>query len=260
MLLLLVVSLLVTCSRAEDKELIFPRLTDISEAETFIDSAEVVIVGFFEADGGLGYNEFLEAVKVVKSLPAALCNEKEVWAKYGIDSDTISVFRKADLHQENLQPAEMKNLDKDRVVRFLSISNIRYITEYNQVVRKNITSAVGLFQSKVKVHVVLFANRGSKNYSELKERVGALGPRYAGKMLFVLINGKDEANARALGYFNLKSGDLPRVGLYDAVSDKTWLMGPGEISTERVQTFCDSFLSGELQKEETGEPEVKSEL
>lgn len=63
----------------------------------------------------------------------------------------------------------------------------------------------------------------------------------------MLINGKDQANARALGYFNLKSGDLPRVGLYDAESDKTWLMGPGEISTERVQNFCDSFLSGELQ-------------
>lgn len=66
-------------------------------------------------------------------------------------------------------------------------------------------------------------------------------------MLFVLINGKDQANARALGYFNLKSGDLPRLGLYDAESDKTFLMGPGEISADRVQEFCDSFLSGELQ-------------
>ncbi|KAB5584512.1 hypothetical protein PHYPO_G00108410 [Pangasianodon hypophthalmus] len=255
MLLLLVVSLLVTCSRAEDKEITLPRLMNISAAETFIDSAEVVIIGFFEADGGLGFKEFLAAVEEVKSLPAALCNEKEVWAKYSIDSDSISIFRKADLHQENLKPAKMEKLDKDGVVRFFSIMNIRYITEYNQV------SAVGLFQSKVKVHVVLLANRGSDNYSELKDRVGALAPHYAGKMLFVQINGKDQANARALDYFNLKSGDLPRVGLYDAESDKSWLMGPGEISTERVQNFCDSFLSGELQKEkETAEPEVKSEL
>ncbi|KAF4080135.1 hypothetical protein AMELA_G00166980 [Ameiurus melas] len=255
MLLLLVISLLVTCSRAEDKESALPRLTDISAAETFIDSAEVVIIGFFEADGGLGYEEFLAAVEEVKSLPAALCNEKEVWAKYSIDSDTISVFRKADLHQENLNPAKLDKLDKDGIVRFFLINDIRYITEYNQV------SAVGLFQSKVNVHIVLFANRGSDNYSELKERVGALAPHYVGKMLFVLINGKDKANARALGYFKLKSADLPRVGLYDAEADKTWLMESGEISTERVQKFCDFFLSGELQKEkETGEPEVKSEL
>lgn len=50
----------------------------------------------YQADGGLGYEEFLAAVEEVKSLPAALCNEKEVWAKYSIDSDTISVFRKVD--------------------------------------------------------------------------------------------------------------------------------------------------------------------
>ncbi|KAK3575445.1 hypothetical protein QTP86_026711 [Hemibagrus guttatus] len=255
MFLLFVISLLVICSRAEDKEIALPILTDISVAETFIDSAEVVIIGFFEADGGNGYNEFLAAVEEVKSLPAALCSEKEVWAKYSIESDTISIFRKADLNQQNLEPAKVQNLDKDGVVRFFTINNIRYITEYNQA------SAVGLFQSKVKVHLVLFANRGSDNYSELKERVGALAPRYTQKMLFVLINGKDQANARALEYFKLKSPDLPRVGIYDGESDKTWLMGPGEISAERVQNFCDSFLSGELQKEkETEEPELKSEL
>ncbi|XP_053355312.1 endoplasmic reticulum resident protein 27 isoform X1 [Clarias gariepinus] len=250
MLLLLVVSLLVTSSIAETG---LPRLTDISAAETFIDSAEVVIIGFFEADEGHGYKEFLAAVEEMKSLPAALCSEKEVWAKYNIDSDTISVFRKADLHQENLNPAKVETLDKDKIFSFFTISNIRYITEYNQV------SAVGLFQSKVKVHVVLFVNRGSDNYNELKERLGALAPRYTGKMLFVLINGKDPGNSRALGYFNLKSSDLPRVGIYDAGSDKTWLMESGDISTERVQSFCDSFLSGEQQKK-TGEAEVKTEL
>lgn len=66
-------------------------------------------------------------------------------------------------------------------------------------------------------------------------------------MLFILINGKEADNARALKYFSLKSSDLPRVGLYHAESDRSWLMMPGEITTERVQNFCDSFLSGKLQ-------------
>lgn len=51
----------------------------------------------YQADGGTGYNEFLAAVEEVKSLPAALCSEKEVWAKYSIESDTISIFRKVDM-------------------------------------------------------------------------------------------------------------------------------------------------------------------
>uniref|UniRef100_A0A4W4EBS6 Endoplasmic reticulum protein 27 n=1 Tax=Electrophorus electricus TaxID=8005 RepID=A0A4W4EBS6_ELEEL len=235
-----------------------PKLTDVSAAETFIDSAEVVIVGFFEvrsAEGGHGYQEFLAAAEEVKTLPAALCKVKEVWAKYSIDSDSIAIFRKADLHQENLQLSKMKKLDTDGVVRFLTINNIRFITEYNPV------SAVGLFQSKVKVHLVLMANRGSSNYKKLKGRLEALAPQYTGKLLFVLVNGKDKANARALDYFQLKSSDLPRVGLYDAKLDKSWLMPPGEISTERLQTFCDSFLRGELQNENVaGEHETRTEL
>lgn len=60
------------------------------------------------------------------------------------------------------------------------------------------------------------------------------------------MNGAVKSNMQALGYFGLKSKDLPRVGIYDGHSDKRWLMPEGEISTERVREFCQSFLKGEL--------------
>lgn len=49
-------------------------------------------------------------------------------------------------------------------------------------------SAVGLFQSKVKVHLLLFANRGSDDYIQLKERLEALAPQYAGKVILLLLS------------------------------------------------------------------------
>ncbi len=67
------------------------------------------------------------------------------------------------------------------------------------------------------------------------------------QMLFVLVNGREKSNARVLEYFDLKSRDLPRIGIYDGVLDEKWLMPAGEISTERVQDFCDSYLDGEVQ-------------
>ncbi|XP_076871875.1 endoplasmic reticulum resident protein 27 isoform X2 [Brachyhypopomus gauderio] len=225
MLFVFLFLLMLAFCTAADKENALPRLTDISAAASFIGSAEVVVVGFFETDGGHGYKEFLAAAEEV------------------------------DLHQEHLQLSKIPNLDTDGVVRFFTINNIRFITEYNPV------SAVGLFQSKVKVHLVLMAHRGSSNYKELKGRLEVLAPQYAGKLLFVLVNGKDKANARVLDYFRLKSRELPRVGLYDGSSDQSWLMAPGEISADRVRNFCDSFLSGELQKEKvSGEQETRTEL
>ncbi|XP_067314333.1 endoplasmic reticulum resident protein 27 [Pseudorasbora parva] len=255
MMFLVVFSLLTVCVSAEDQESAFLRLKDVPAAEAFIDAAEVAVIGFFETEAAHGYKEFLAAAKQMEALPAALCSEKEVWAKYGIASDSISIFRKADLHQEHLKLSEVKKLDADGLVRFMTMNNVRYVTEYNQA------SAVGLFQSEVKTHVLLLADRGRAQSDPLQERFRDLAQKYTGKMLFVLVNGGEKSNARVLEYFGLKSRDLPRIGIYDGTLDKKWLMPSGEITTERVQNFCDSFLDGELQKQKEAETtEDKTEL
>lgn len=66
------------------------------------------------------------------------------------------------------------------------------------------------------------------------------------QFLFVLINGAVRGNSRSLGYFGLKTNDLPRVGIYDGDSDMKWLLPEGEITNERVREFCQSFLRGDL--------------
>lgn len=43
-------------------------------------------------------------------------------------------------------------------------------------------SAVGLFNSKVTAHLLLFANRESKDYAKLRERLSALAPEFTGKV------------------------------------------------------------------------------
>ncbi|KAL2087260.1 hypothetical protein ACEWY4_018319 [Coilia grayii] len=232
-----------------------PQLTDVAAAEAFINSDDVAVVGFFKEEESYGYKEFVAAAKEVKPIPVGLCSDKEVWANYSITSDTITIFRKADDSQENLQLADAKKVDADGLIRFIKMNNIRYLTEYNQV------TAVGLFQSRVKTHLLLFANRGSVNYSKLQKRLAALAPEFSGKFLFVLVNGAVKGNAKSLGYFGLTSRDLPRIGLYDSDLDKKWLMAKGEITKDSVRTFCKTFLDGELQKtQQAGEPEAKTEL
>ncbi|KAM6971770.1 endoplasmic reticulum resident protein 27 [Aplochiton taeniatus] len=229
-------------------------LTDSAAVEAFVESADVVIIGFFEGEDSHGYKEFVAAVKQVETIPAAVCKEKEIWADISIASDTIALFRKADNHQENLLLSQVKKLDTDGLVRFFTINELRYITEYNQV------TAVGLFNSEVAVHLLLFANRGTKEYSALKDKLAALAPEFTGKFLFVLVNGAVKANARSLDYFGLKSRDLPRVGIYDGGSDMQWVMPEGEISAERVREFCESFLRGDLKEEKQSGEATKTEL
>lgn len=44
---------------------------------------------------------------------------------------------------------------------------------------------MGLFHSKVKTHLLLFANRGTKEFMELKERLEALAPEFTGKVKYI---------------------------------------------------------------------------
>ncbi|XP_069553237.1 endoplasmic reticulum resident protein 27 [Brachyistius frenatus] len=254
MVITLLLTLLVSSAIATEKDSSLLRLNDTKAAESFIDSAEVVVIGFLEGEDSHGYKELVAAAKRVDSVPVAICTVKEVWADYKLSSNTITLFRKADNHQENLVLAEAKKLEADGLVNFFTVNEVRYITEYNQV------SAVGLFNSEVKSHLLLFANRGSKEYTELKERLGALAPEFTGKFLFVLVNGAVKSNFRSLNYFGIKSKDLPQVGIYDGDSDMKWLLPEGEISTERVREFCQSFLRGELKDMKQVGAEPKTEL
>lgn len=254
MLVTLFFAFLVSSVIATKKDSALPRLNNTEAVEAFIDSAEVVIIGFLEGEESDGYKEFLEAVKRVDSVPAAICSEKEVWADYSLSSDTITLFRKADNHQENLVIADAKKLEADGLVNFISVNEVRYITEYSQV------TAVGLFNSEVKSHLLIFANRGTKEYTELKKELGAVAPEFTGKFLFVLINGAVKSNSKSLSYFGLKSQDLPRIGIYDGDSDMKWLLPEGEISAERVREFCQSFLQGELKEVEEAGSKPKTEL
>ncbi|XP_071361535.1 endoplasmic reticulum resident protein 27 [Trachinotus anak] len=254
MLSTLFLALLVSSVTATKKDSALPRLNDTKAAEAFIDSAEVVVIGFLEGEESHGFKELVAAAARIDSVPVAICTVKEVWADYSLSSDTITLFRKADNHQENLVLADAKKLETDGLVNFISINEVRYITEYSQM------TAVGLFNSEVKTHLLLFANRGSKEFTELKEQLGALAPEFTGKFLFVLINGAVKSNSRSLGYFGIKSRDLPRVGIYDGASDMKWLLPEGEISTERVREFCQSFLRGELKEVKQAGAQVKTEL
>ncbi|XP_037530901.1 endoplasmic reticulum resident protein 27 [Nematolebias whitei] len=250
----LFVAFLVSSVIAAEKDPSLLRLSDKKAVEAFIDSAEVVVIGFLESEESRGYKELLAASNRVSSVPAAICSVKEVWADYSVSSDTIILFRKADDHQENLVVSRTKKLDSDGLVKFINTNELRYITEYNQV------TAVGLFNSEVKSHLVLFAHSGSKEYVELQERLAALAPEFTGKFLFVLINGAVKSNLKSMNYFGLKSKDLPRVGLYDGNSDMKWLLPEGEITTERVRDFCHSFLRGDLKDVRQAGEEPKTEL
>lgn len=101
-----------------------------NEVRVVFDAAELMIdrcsclwvtfsLFFHQTEAAHGYKDFLAAAKQMEALPVALCSEKEVWAKYGIATDTISIFRKVNTaNRERSQGYEQ------------TLSNIMFIKSY----------------------------------------------------------------------------------------------------------------------------------
>lgn len=61
---------------------------------------------------------------------------------------------------------------------------VSHITSFNCISCSGLPleTAVGLFNSEVKTHLVIFANRGTKEYTELQDQLGPLAPEFTGKV------------------------------------------------------------------------------
>ncbi|MBN3317349.1 ERP27 protein, partial [Atractosteus spatula] len=123
-----------------------------------------------------GFQEFLSVASRLQALPFALCSEPEVWQFYNITGDTVSIFRQTDSHQENLQLQERMKIDSDGLTRFIRTNELYYLTEYNDM------TAVGLFSSAVRAHLLLLADKRSAGFAQLRELLKALAPQYRGQV------------------------------------------------------------------------------
>ncbi|XP_058874967.1 endoplasmic reticulum resident protein 27-like [Acipenser ruthenus] len=231
-------------------------LKDVTAVDQFLEEPDVAVIGFFKDSEALGFTDFVTVSSDLSPLTFALCSDPATWEKYHINTSTVSVFRKTDSRHEALELREDRKVDSDTMARFIRINELHYLTEYSDV------TAIGIFQSAVSTHLLLFTDQRSKNCTALQRNIRELAPEYRGKVLFVLVDVSLVSNARVLRYFGLESRDTPAVGLYSTENDRKWLLPEGEVTSERVREFCDSALRGELKTEDpkTEGKEAKSEL
>ncbi|XP_041093703.1 endoplasmic reticulum resident protein 27 [Polyodon spathula] len=209
-------------------------LKDITAVEKFLEEPDVAVIGFFKDSEALGFADFVTVSSDLSPLPFALCSDPATWEQYHINTSTVSVFRKTDSRHEALELREERKVDSDTMARFVKINELHYLTEYNAV------TAIGIFQSAVSSHLLVFIDRQSENFTALRRNIMDLAPEYRGRLLFVLVDVSLDSNARVLRYFGLESRDTPAVGLYSTENDRKWLLPTGEVTSERVREFCDS--------------------
>ncbi|XP_072779394.1 endoplasmic reticulum resident protein 27 isoform X3 [Taeniopygia guttata] len=81
----------------------------------------------------------------------------------------------------------------------------------------------------------------------------------ANNILFILLDSNLKSNERVLSYFQLKKSQLPALAIFHTPDDEHEVLTVGDISTERVQDFCNRFLQRMPKKEDKSEEKPLNE-
>ncbi|XP_015276777.1 PREDICTED: endoplasmic reticulum resident protein 27 [Gekko japonicus] len=231
-------------------------LADVAATDAFIRAAEVVVIGFFQDSELPEASEFLTMVQNVQDVLFGFCTSSHVLSHYNVTVSMVSLFRVVDNKRQDLEIRDSKEIDATKLGRFVRMNELRWVTEYNPL------TAVGLFNSMVQTHLLLFSDKSSPNHTERMDKYQEAARLFQGKILFILVDSQAKGNDRVMSYFHLKKSQLPAVALYHVPDEEQDVLPLGEVSLEAMKDFCNSFLQRKQVKDnlELEDKLIKQEL
>ncbi|XP_007423278.3 endoplasmic reticulum resident protein 27 isoform X1 [Python bivittatus] len=211
-------------------------LEDVPGTAAFIDGAEVAVIGFFQDSEKNEVSEFLTMVENMPDVPFGICTNSQVLSHYNITRNTISLFRMVDNKRQDLEIEDSNKIDIAKLSRFVRMNELRWVTEYNPM------TAVGLFNSAVQTHLLLFSDKTSPLHTERINKYREAAVAFQGKVLFILVDISVKDNDRVLSYFHLTKSQLPALAAYYTADEEQDVLPLDEVSLDRIKDFCNAFL------------------
>ncbi|XP_078096004.1 protein disulfide-isomerase-like [Mustelus asterias] len=221
-------------------------LDSVAEVEKFIDSADVVIVGFFKDLENDDVKTFSETANDAVEIPFAISNDVKVLEKYSISRSTVTLFKKFDDHRADFEIEAEAGLTKEELSKFIRINGMHLVTEFTK------ENNAKIFDAKIDHHILLFINKTIEEHNQLLKEFRDAAASFRGKILFVFIEMNSDIE-HVLGYFSVTKKDVPTIRLINISSVKKYKFPFDVITTENVKRFCQDSLDVKL------EPYLKSE-
>ncbi|NXS80616.1 PDILT protein, partial [Erpornis zantholeuca] len=215
-------------------------INSTDQAEAITKDDDLAVIGFFRELQSGSEEVFCETARDVPEMPFGMTASEEVCANYGIQRNSLLVFKKGKpVHEEVLEDGRQNKLGLTRLIKTFTLD---LVTEYN------IETSVKIFDVPVENHILLFTPTSSETFSEIYENYKAAAAEFRGKILFVLVDTDEARNGRIFEYFRVRDIDVPAVRILNLTSDAKYKMPADEVTVENLQGFCQSYLDGKAKQ------------
>jgi len=208
------------------------------ELKAFIDSNDVVVVGFFADVESEAAKAFLAAAADIDDTPCGIVSDAALAATKEVTGDLVVLFKKFDEGRNDLA---VEGLTTAAVKAHISANALPLGVEFTQ------ETAQKIFGGEAKNHLLLFVPKTGAEFEKIHADYKSAAAAFKGKVLFIFVDTDNGENERILEFFGLKKEDCPTVRLINLGEDMTkYKPEVVNLLPEGITAFVQSYLDGKL--------------
>ncbi|NWT20757.1 PDIA2 isomerase, partial [Vireo altiloquus] len=214
-------------------------LQDTDIATTFVNSQDLVVVGFFKDLRGEAAQAFFEVAAEMVDTTFGVAEAAELFQAYGLSADTVCLFKKFDERQTNFPVDPSRGLDTAELTRLLRIHSLQLVMEFTN------ETHLQIFGAKIPHHMLLFLNKSSSEQLSLRDGFRAAAGDFRGEVLFVVVDVTGHG-ADVLSFFGMTPADAPTLRLVKMENNRKYQMEQDDFSDSAIRTFIQAVLEGKV--------------
>nr|AQQ10870.1 disulfide isomerase [Conus miles] len=212
------------------------------EAKTFIDSNEVIVMGFFKDQEGEGAAAFKKTAAGIDDIAFGITSEESVFKEHKMKKDGVVVFKKFDEGRNDFSG----DFEEAAMTKFIKDNRLPLINEFTQ------ETAQKIFTGDVQSHLMLFVKK--EEAKDTLDTFKAAAGEFKGKVLFIYLDTAKDENEHIMGFFGLKATDAPAMRLIQLGEDLAKYKPESDsLDKSTIKKFVQDFLDGKLK------PHLKTE-
>lgn len=212
-------------------------LTTVDAAKALIDSAEVVVVGFFKNQDSAEAKIFKNVAAEIDDFVFGITSDDAVYSELKASKDGAILFKKFD-EGRNEYDGEYT---EDELKKFLKANSLPLVVEFNH------ETAQKIFGGDIKAHNLLFISKSSSEYESKIEVFRSVAKEFKSKVLFVTIDVDEEDHERILEFFGLSKSEAPCMRIIKLEEEMTKFKPEADgITVEDIKKFVNTVLEGKL--------------